>query len=315
MIHTVTLNSGFDDIYRVSNVVFGGVGDLSSHTTLASGKGVNAARIAHALGAPVTAYALVGAADEQRFRESLTAEGIECRLVTVDAATRHNVTLISMAADQPSAHFRAPGFRLVDSAPITHLVETLRREVSAGDVVTLNGSCPVGLGHEVWREIGQVVVEKGGRLVADIQSESLVDVLSELLLAACKPNDSEMYDLPDVAGLERWDAVRAALRYMEKCDVELPIVTLGADGVAYTLDDEALVVTCPVEARVTVGAGDAFTAALAVEIGRRGRADADAVREATAVASAFVTGIPVSDLPGVLEEFRFRVDVRPLGDR
>ena len=315
MIRTVTLNSGFDDIYSVTDVVFGGVGDLRGQTTLASGKGVNAARMAHALGAPVTAYALVGAADERRFCELLTAEAIACRLITVDAATRHNVTLISEAADQPSAHFRAPGFRIRDPGPIIHLVEQLRRDTAAGDVVTLNGSCPAGLGHQVWRDIGEVVVEKGGRLVIDVQGQSLVEVLGSLPVAVCKPNDSEMFDLPGVAGLQRWDAVRAALRYMAKCAVELPIVTLGPDGVAFGLDGEAWVATCPAQARVTVGAGDAFTGAMAVEIGRHGSADLSAVTEATAVAAAFVTGIPVAGLAGVLEEFRSRVDVRRLDDR
>lgn len=315
MIRTVTLNSGFDDIYRVADVVFGGVAELRGRTTLASGKGVNAARMAHALGVPVTAYALVGAAEEQRFCELLTAEGIACRLVAVDAATRHNVTLISDAAEQPSAHFRAPGFKNLSPEPITRLVEQLRRDTVAGDVVSLNGSCPEGLGHQVWREIGVVVVANGGRLVVDVQGKSLVEVVNSLPLAVCKPNDSEMLDLPGVAGKERWESVSAALHYLAKCDVELPIVTLGPDGVAFMLDGEAWLATCLARARVTVGAGDAFTGALAVGIVRHGRAGLGAVKEATAVASAFVTGNPVSALAGMLDDFRARVDIRPLSSR
>ena len=45
MIRTVTLNTGFDELFTVSALDFGGVSDLREHRTLASGKGINAARV------------------------------------------------------------------------------------------------------------------------------------------------------------------------------------------------------------------------------------------------------------------------------
>lgn len=315
MIRTITLNSGFDDIYTVSDVVFGGVAELRAHKMLASGKGVNAARIAGALGAPVTAYVLVGRADKELFSELLSGEGINSRLEIVEGSTRHNVTLISDASAHPAAHFRAPGFRLADAVPIAHLIEQLRADTTAGDVVTLNGSCPAGLGTGVWREIGEAAIETGARLVVDVQGQPLVEILAALPLAVCKPNDTEMYDIPGVTGLPRWDAVRHALHYMRGCDVELPVVTLGPDGLAFAADGKAWVATCRVaHARVTVGAGDALAGALAAAIDRLRKLDTDVVKEAAAVASAFVAGTPVDSLPAVLDSFRERVNVRPLDD-
>lgn len=316
MIRTITLNSGFDDIYTVSDVVFGGVAELRAHKMLASGKGVNAARIAGALGTPVMAYALVGRADKELFSELLRGENINSHLQIVEASTRHNVTLISDASTHPSAHFRAPGFHLASAVPIARLIKRLRTDTTAGDVVTLNGSCPTGLGTGVWREIGEAAVETGARLVVDVQGQHLVEVLATLPLAVCKPNDAEMYDIPGVAGLPRWEGVRQALHYMRGRDVKLPVVTLGPDGVAFAADGKAWVATCRVaHPRLTVGAGDALAGALAAAIDRLGKLDADMVKEATAVASAFVAGTPLDHLPVVLDLFREQVNVRPLDDR
>ncbi|HEY0514010.1 MAG TPA: hypothetical protein VGH73_19030 [Thermoanaerobaculia bacterium] len=50
MIRTVTLNTGFDEVFTVSAVDFGGVTETQRHVTLASGKGINAARTIAALG-------------------------------------------------------------------------------------------------------------------------------------------------------------------------------------------------------------------------------------------------------------------------
>jgi fructose-1-phosphate kinase PfkB-like protein len=84
VIRTITLNTGFDEFYIVDDIEFGGVRQVRSHYTLASGKGINAARVACALGARVTAYGLVGKNDQERFGTLLQDAHVESRLVTVD---------------------------------------------------------------------------------------------------------------------------------------------------------------------------------------------------------------------------------------
>src|SRR4051794_10511457 len=87
MIRTVTLNTGFDELFTVSALDFGGVSDLREHRTLASGKGINAARTIAALGEPVKAYGLIGRADRDRFQSLLERDGVETALVPIDAPT------------------------------------------------------------------------------------------------------------------------------------------------------------------------------------------------------------------------------------
>ena len=74
MIRTVTLNTGFDELFTVSALEPGGVTEAREHRTLASGKGINAARTIAALGEPVKAYGLVGKADRDLFRRLLERE-------------------------------------------------------------------------------------------------------------------------------------------------------------------------------------------------------------------------------------------------
>jgi fructose-1-phosphate kinase PfkB-like protein len=44
MIRTITLNTGFDEVFTVSGISFGGVERVLDHSELAAGKGINAAR-------------------------------------------------------------------------------------------------------------------------------------------------------------------------------------------------------------------------------------------------------------------------------
>src|SRR5437879_1828257 len=134
MIRTVTFNTGFDDVYVVSSVQFGGVTDLLERRTQASGKGINLARTVHSLGHDVVAYGLIGRAEETHFRNALTAEGVESRLVSVDQTTRHNISILSQNATQPIAHFRAPGYQLDSSDPIDSLGRLLAADLCSGDV-------------------------------------------------------------------------------------------------------------------------------------------------------------------------------------
>ena len=101
MIRTVTLNTGFDEVFIVSAVTPGGVTEVRSHVTLASGKGINAARTIAALGEPVKAYALIGRADLDRFRDLLASDRVESSLIPIEASTRHNLTLLDESSGRP----------------------------------------------------------------------------------------------------------------------------------------------------------------------------------------------------------------------
>jgi 1-phosphofructokinase family hexose kinase len=283
MIRTVTLNPGFDELFTVSAVDFGGVSDLREHRTLASGKGINAARTVAALGEPVKAYGLIGKTDRDRFQSLLERVGVDTALVPIDATTRRNLTVLDLASGRPAAHFRAPGFTLSDPAPVEALREELESDVRPGDLVSLHGSLPGGLDPRTWARLGRAALDRGALLFLDLYGEPLLHAL-DLPVEICKPNEEEMRILPGVTTPDD------ALRYLAARGVGLPLVSRGAEGLSYRVDGRIGTARQAVaKPRYLVGAGDACMGGLLVAR-QRGLGSLEAVRFAVGVAAAHVAG-------------------------
>jgi 1-phosphofructokinase family hexose kinase len=295
MIRTVTLNTGFDELFTVSALDFGGVSDLREHRTLASGKGINAARTIAALGEPVRAYGLIGRADRDLFQSLLERDGVETALVPIDAPTRRNLTVLDLASGRPAAHVRAPGFTLDDPAPVEALLTELESDVQPGDLVSLHGSLPQGLDPRTWARLGRTALDRGAVLLLDLYGEPLLHAL-DLPVALAKPNEEEIRIFPGVTGPDD------ALRYLAARGVALPVVSRGAEGLSFLIAGRIGTARQAVaKPRFLVGAGDACMAGLIV--GRaRGLPDVEAVRFAVAVAAAHVAGVAVGQAGERLEK-------------
>ncbi len=299
MIRTVTLNTGFDELFTVSALEPGGVTEAREHRTLASGKGINAARTIAALGEPVKAYGLVGKADRDLFRSLLERDGVEATLVAIDASTRRNLTLLDLASGRPAAHFRAPGFKLEDPEPVEALLAELENDLQPGDLVSLHGSLPQGLDPRTWARIGHAAADRGAVLLLDLYGEPLLHALENLSVAVCKPNEEEIRILPGIKDLSGSAAVDAALRFLADRGVRLPVVSRGAEGLRFLVDGRIGAARLPVERpRFLVGAGDACMGGLAVAL-RRGMPVLEAIRYAIAVAAAHVRGAEMARVEAV----------------
>ena len=306
MIRTVTFNTGFDDIYVVSNVKFGGVSDLIERHTQPSGKGINLARTVRWLNHDVVAYGLIGRLQEREFRDALVSEGIATRLVAVDQMTRHNVSILSQNVEQSIAHFRAPGYQLESANEVDTLRSLLAADLQPGDVICLNGSLPAGIDISTWGRLASLAASHGCRTVVDIYGASLPATLAAAAVDVCKPNEHEIRSLP---GVDRADgsasAVLTALYAMARHGVGLPMVSLGREGAAFLAQGRAHRARCTVHpAQMTVGAGDAMSAGIAVALALGETRPHDIVRLAVATATAHVAGTPPD---------RFRTDVATRG--
>jgi 1-phosphofructokinase family hexose kinase len=318
VIRTITLNTGFDEVFTVSGVAFGGVEEVLERAEVASGKGVNAARTVRALGHPVVAYGVVGAGDVDRFRAALLEEDVTPVLVEVPGRARRNLTLRSVSDPRPAAHFRARGLDLGGSTALPRLAELVTAQVERGDVVTINGSVPRGAARDAWTALAEAALRAQACLVVDVYGRDLPSLLGAAGpgILVCKPNASEIDDLPGVAsahGDERW---RAALRFMAGRGVALPVVTRGADGVLFADPDGGVwAARCHVRAaRVSVGAGDAFAGAVAAGLAAGLPPGRDLVALATAVAAAHVEAVAPGRLLAELPAFRERVTLERLRD-
>lgn len=309
VLRTVTLNSGFDDTFTVSGLDWGGVGRVHGFGSLPSGKGVNAARAAAALGVPVCAYSLVGRDDADTFAGRLHAEGIAHRLVAVPGSTRHNLTLVPESADKVAAHLVAEGFRLPDARPVEALADRLLEECRPGDVVSCNGSVPTGAPATVWADIVAAVHGAGATVVLDVQGEAMRHALAAGPVALATPNDAEITALPGVDP-DGPDPITDALQSLAGARVAHPVVTLGEAGAAFLRDGRLHRAACPVERPVVaVGAGDAFLAGACAAIVAGEIDTAGLVAAGLAAAAAHVAGLTGDGLRAGYEQNLHRVRI------
>lgn len=290
-LRTVTLNTGYDDYYTVTGMNWGGLGRMLAFRSVCSGKGVSCGRAALALGLPVKGYALVGAEDLGHYSAQLAAEGLDHHLLAVPGSTRHNLTLVDGEGRQVAAHFVAGGFELDGPDDVAPLFSQVLADLQPGDVVTLNGSTPSGLADDTWAGLARACLARGARVVVDAQQAAFRAALAVPGLTAFKPNDDEIAALPGVAEAAPEERVGLALRQLAATGVRIPLVSLGARGVAVLRGDEVVTLACPVENPIqSVMAGDAFVAGLAWGL-LEDADDEECVRRALATAAAHVAGL------------------------
>jgi len=146
----------------------------------------------------------------------------------------------------------------------------LRQHVKAGTFVVFSGSLPTGCTPEQLQGLIQVAQDQGALVIVDTSGSALNQAIHWHPFAI-KPNLSEFLslggaDLPEdsIKGQQpelRWILNR--LHELNQMSIELPIVTLGAQGALAMFDGRAYKVMGPVIHSLNpVGSGDAFLGGL-----------------------------------------------------
>ena len=285
MILTVTLNAALDVTYVVDALVVHGTNRVREVHQRAGGKGVNVARLLHALGHDVVA---TGFASDV-VRGELRAAGIPEEFVTT--AGRRTVTVVDRA---DATVLNEPG-SIVSDAQWTSLVTRVRSLTAHADAVVLAGSLPPGVPGDAYAQLG-----------AASRAPVLLDTSGSALLAGLaarpavvKPNRAELAELGESpeALLDRGAAA--------------VVVSCGADGLVAVTGERGWRAVPPelVEGNPT-GAGDAVVAALAATFGEswpRRLADAVALS-----AAAVVSPVAGEFDRGAYERFRTTASVEEI---
>ena len=248
MILTVTLNAALDVTYRVGLLEQGEAHRVEEVRTQAGGKGVNVARVLHALGHDVMITGLVGGPTGAELRADLD---LPETLVEIAGHTRRTVTVVD---DRDATGFNEPGPPVTPSEWANFLA-TYEELASRATVVVLSGSLPSGLPDETYADLikrapnaKSIVDTAGGALAAALTAHP--DVV--------KPN---RYEALSATGIYRTGAAAARLR---ERGARAVIASLDQDGLlALTPDgDWTARLPIPLDGNPT-GAGDACVAALA----------------------------------------------------
>jgi tagatose 6-phosphate kinase len=253
----VAASPSIDRLVEVDAVRIGEIHRPRRVTAVPGGKGLNAARAAHALGADVVVVAVLGGHAGRWIADGLREEGVAVAVVDGRGETR---TSLSAAPDGGGAltEFYEPAPE-VDAAVWAALEEAVERVASSVRWVAVTGSLPPGAPDDAYGRLARVARGAGASVALDARDDGLVAGL------AAQP-DFVKVNASEAAALGIADA--AALHAAAGGGAQrAAAITHGADGMELVVGDaRVLRAVPPALGAYAVGSGDAalggFLAAL-----------------------------------------------------
>jgi 1-phosphofructokinase family hexose kinase len=317
MIITVTLNAAIDKTLAVPNFRLGRRHRAVEQTSMAGGKGVNVARALKRLGQPVIATGVAGGPTGTRIIEQLTEEAILNDFVRIREESRTSTAVVDpTTGDQTEINERGPA---VSEGELELFVDKLLYLAKGAAVCVFSGSLPRGVPDELYARLIADINRLGVLTVLDSEGEALrLGTRAEPGIVT--PNEPEAEELVGHEFSDDEDRA-AGMREMLEVGASDALMTLpsgclallretGPDRALFSAHMDAGVV----EARSTVGSGDAFLAGL-VAARYSGREPEDCVRFAVACGAESVQhfGAGVLD-PREVDRLQAEVHVERLSE-
>jgi tagatose 6-phosphate kinase len=243
----------------------------------ASGKSINVARVAHTLGAKVTATGFVGGDAASFIRRDLDAAGIRHDFIDVEPNTRLCVTVIDQTTGSATE-------LIEESTPVapnaweqlsTALERLLRDSAGEASMLVLSGTLARGAPVDFYARCVAQASAHGVGTIVDAAGEPLRLAIGARPLIV-KPNRDELARTlgPDSSMASSTDTsidagLCDAMRRVVASGAQWVVVTLGADGAIASDGNGFWRVTVPsIKAVNPIGSGDSFAAGLAVAMTR-----------------------------------------------
>jgi tagatose 6-phosphate kinase len=301
---TVTLNFALDLTYNVDRVSWHGVNRVASVVERAGGKGVNVARVLHALGHRASVAGLVGGRTGEAARAELRGAGLHDVLVAIRGQSRRTVAVVDAASGDATGLWE-PG-PVVTAAEWRAFISAYRQQLRGADAVVLSGSLPAGVPPDAYRMLCELAADEGVPAVLDADGDALrlgLDGRPTLV----KPNVDELSRVTRTADpIEGAQALRAA-------GATAVVVSRGAEGLLAVAPEGSWTATPPERiAGNPTGAGDAAVAALVA-----GMALGTSWPERLADAAALSAAAVAAPLAGSFDANAYgrclpEIDVRPI---
>ena len=255
MIYTVTFNPSLDYIVSVKDFRPGMTNRTSSELMLAGGKGINVSIVLGNLGIKSTALGFISGFTGDEIVRRLHNGGINSEFIKInDGISRINIKLKSI--DGTEINGQGPH---IDSSHIEQLMNRLRR-LESGDVLVLAGSIPAGISDNIYKDIMDMLKDKGVQIVVDATSRLLTNVL-EYNPFFIKPNQHELGDIFNVTLNTQEEVIPYALE-LKKMGAVNVCVSMGGKGAILVADDGNVYKAKAPDGilKNSVGAGDSLVA-------------------------------------------------------
>lgn len=255
MILTVTLNAALDVTYQVPALRLGATHRPTDVAVRAGGKGINVARVLHALGRETMVTGLVGGDTGTAIRTDVALAGLRESLFEMAGPSRRTVTIVS---DGTATAINEPGPE-VSISDWADFVGGYHALAARASVVVLSGSLPGKLPDDAY---AQLIRATSTPVVLDTSGPPLLAGIAARP-AVVKPNAVELAEATGQA-----DPVTAARVLLDR-GAGAVVASLGADGLLAVTDRGSWRVRTPEALHGNpTGAGDACVAALAATHGR-----------------------------------------------
>lgn len=255
VIYTVTFNPSLDYIVSVKDFRPGMTNRTSSELVLAGGKGINVSIVLGNLGIKSTALGFIAGFTGDEIVRRLHNGGINSEFIKInDGISRINIKLKSI--DGTEINGQGPH---IDSSHIEQLMNRLRR-LESGDVLVLAGSIPAGISDNIYKDIMDMLKDKGAQIVVDATSRLLTNVL-EYNPFFIKPNQHELGDIFNVTLNTQEEVIPYALE-LKKMGAVNVCVSMGGKGAILVADDGNVYKAKAPDGilKNSVGAGDSLVA-------------------------------------------------------
>lgn len=255
VIYTVTFNPSLDYIVSVKDFRPGMTNRTSSELMLAGGKGINVSIVLGNLGIKSTALGFIAGFTGDEIVKRLHNSGINSEFIKInDGISRINIKLKSI--DGTEINGQGPH---IDSSHIEQLMNRLRR-LESGDVLVLAGSIPAGISDNIYKDIMDMLKDKGVQIVVDATSRLLTNVL-EYNPFFIKPNQYELGDIFNVTLNTQEEVIPYALE-LKKMGAVNVCVSMGGKGAILVADDGNVYKAKAPDGKLknSVGAGDSLVA-------------------------------------------------------
>jgi 6-phosphofructokinase 2 len=231
----------------------------------AGGGGINVAKIAHILGAIVTAVYPAGGPAGDVLTDHLTKHGVPHRPVKIAGATRESFTINEISTGLQ--------YRFVLPGPCLSFVEQqqclaeLRNVATTARFVVASGSLPPGAPVNFYQQVALICRDLGAKLILDTSGGGLRHVTSGVYLL--KASVRELRECVGRDLVTESAQVEAAQEIIDCGRAQAVVVSLGADGALLATPQGSMRFSAiPMRALSGVGAGDAMVAAITVGLSR-----------------------------------------------
>ncbi|SDW17018.1 1-phosphofructokinase family hexose kinase [Paenibacillus sp. CF384] len=302
-----SLNTAIDKQLVLPAFHLGEVNRVSQVDATAGGKGLNVARVAKSIGAPVLATGFAGGSNGSWIMNKLQEIGLEQQMVSIEQESRICLNIIDEGGRR-STELLEPGPN-ISVEEKDRFIALWRSLCVPGRWLTLSGSLPRGLGDRFYADLITEAKLAGAHVVLDTSGTPL-ELGARSGPHTVKPNEDEFRQWSG-SDPRDYKAVRRMAARLGEYGVQTLIVSLGADGCLAATPDGRLWLGLPpiIEPINTVGCGDSFVAGWTVACAR-GLDIAAALQFAVAVgtANAMTPGTGQVNLANV-EELLPRVKV------